>query len=108
MSEQWGPWIEHDGKGCPCVGKMVEVVEKYSGHKFLIAGAGFDGTESWTGSSWHWALIQKDPTDGVDWDPIIRYRVRKPRALLDLIERARELDDAPQGHVRVPGKEVVG
>lgn len=22
---EWGPWIEHDGKGCPCVGMWVEV-----------------------------------------------------------------------------------
>ena len=26
MSEQWGPWIEHDGKGCPCLGQWVKAV----------------------------------------------------------------------------------
>lgn len=26
MEEDWGPWIEHDGKGCPCAGMHVEVV----------------------------------------------------------------------------------
>ena len=22
--EEWGPWIEHDGKGCPGVGLVVK------------------------------------------------------------------------------------
>lgn len=25
MIDEWGPWIEHDGKGCQCVGFWVEV-----------------------------------------------------------------------------------
>jgi len=24
--EEWGPWIDHDGKGCPCVGVLTEVM----------------------------------------------------------------------------------
>ncbi len=66
----------------------------------FIAGHQFVGTEDWTGSSWHWALISHD-SNGVIYDPIIRYRIRKPRALLNLIERAKELDDAPEGPLRV-------
>jgi len=31
---------------------------------------------------------------------VIRYRIRKPRALLSMIERAKELDNAPEGPVR--------
>ena len=27
MSDEWGPWIEHDGRGCPIevMGKVIEV-----------------------------------------------------------------------------------
>jgi hypothetical protein len=44
-----------------------------------IAGSWFDGTEDYTGSSWHWAVIR-----GAEWDPVIRYRIRKPRGLVIL------------------------
>jgi hypothetical protein len=79
MSEEWEPWIEHDGKGCPCVGMWVQMVFKRKGLRFEacgIAGERFDGTESETGSSWHWAIISEGP-----WWPVIRYRIRKPRAI---------------------------
>jgi len=34
-------------------------------------------------------------------DEIATFRIRKPRALLSMIERAKELDNAPEGPVRV-------
>ena len=70
---EWGPWIEHDGNGCPCVGQFVHrVYEKIgvnpygslSNENFGIA----NGTQSWRGGS-----------DKVN--AIVRYRVRKPRAM---------------------------
>lgn len=96
MSE-WGPWIEHDGKGCPCVGQLVQIVERDHGvSPPRIAGAMFDGTESWSGSGWHWAVIPYGP-DGVEWDPIIRYRIRKPRGLT-ILEQV--LSDLPVPLIR--------
>lgn len=91
--ETWGPWIEHDGKGCPCLG---EYINGEYGDGFLITGvAGSQG-----GGAWIWSG-EKAP-----WTHLARYRIRKPRALLDMIERARELDDAPEGPVRAPAKRV--
>ncbi len=98
MSEEWGPWIEHDGGPRPVPrGTFCHAVFATGSHLIGPVGVGYNG-EGVTpdGKPWGWP------------SRIIRYRVRKPRALLDLIKRARELDDAPQGHVRVPGKEVVG
>lgn len=23
-NSEWGPWIEHDGKGCPCIGMVID------------------------------------------------------------------------------------
>jgi hypothetical protein len=100
MSEEWGPWVEHDGKGCPpgVVGQWVQCEGYVGGTRHIEVSEG----QVVTSTHPAWSVI-------LPWGPaIIRYRVRKPRALLDLIERARELDDAPQGPVRVPGKEVVG
>ena len=69
---EWGPWIEHDGKGCPCVGSYVHVI--YADHN-TECGKAFGGA-SWT----------YDDVDDYDtWlegcEPIIRYRIRKPRAM---------------------------
>ena len=104
MSEEWGPWIEHDGKGCPCVGQYAHWVydrpalcEKNPRAILQPGGMTCVGYAS-GGKSWFW-----DPA----MRRVIRYRIRKPRALLDLIERARELDDAPEGPIRAPAKEQV-
>ncbi len=109
MSDEWGPWIEHDGKGCPVRGQWVQR-ETRSGcisegrAEMQCVSAKTNEPRPYNPrnpSRWVWGAVQPQ-------NEIIRYRIRKPRALLDLIERVRELDDAPQGPVRVPGKEVVG
>lgn len=104
--EQWGPWTEHDGKGCPCIGMLAEV--EYADGDVLVLRLGVGWFS--TGAEAHY----NGPLYRTSWDwstegrqvPVVRYRVRKPRALLDLIERARELDDAPEGPVRAPAKRV--
>ena len=96
MTEEWGPWIEHDGKGCPCVGQYVER-EKRNGQ--ITAGIADMQTFSADGQ-----LLPFDPKapNRWRWDEvsgplqIIRYRIRKPRALLQLIELVENLP-APQG-----------
>lgn len=71
MSEEWGPWIEHDGKGCPCVGQVVHLVLE---DRFGCQ-AEFTGTpRSRTLRSWDWSYF---PT----FRRVIRYRIRKPRGL---------------------------
>ena len=84
----WGPWIEHDGKGCPVKGMWVQLfdegptsLEPWEG----LAGSEFDGTEHITGSSWHWAVVESH------WGAVIRYRVRRPKALQQLIQMVENL-----------------
>ncbi len=105
MSDEWGPWIEHDGKGCPfAAGVVVEAVGEWEIGRF-VRQVYRVAKET---PSWDWRNWGRRHADGRKIMALRRYRIRKPRALLDLIERVRELDDAPQGPVRVPGKEVVG
>ena len=70
---EWGPWIEHDGKGCPCVGQYVHRVYEKIGRNpdgslsNENLGIALD-SESWCGGSGK-------------ANAIIRYRIRKPRAM---------------------------
>jgi len=73
VSEEWGPWIDHDGRGCPCVGEMVQAYFRSSitGRVWLyetVAVAGSMGGYSWDWINKHYSLI-------------IRYRIRKPKGL---------------------------
>jgi len=105
--EEWGPWIEHDGAGCPCVGMWVRAQgipkpgENIVDYEFLAQDF----------AEWYWSLFG---TIGRGQNgqrricgKVIRYRIRKPRALIEMIERAREMDDAPEGPVRAPEKVTV-
>jgi hypothetical protein len=75
MRYEWGPWIEHDGSGCPVVG--------YFAHVRLAVEPGFfspgripdDDRMGYRGiasisPSWFW-----QGSDGVN---VVRYRVRRP------------------------------
>ncbi|KHQ51115.1 hypothetical protein [Mameliella alba] len=78
MSE-WGPWIEHNGKGCPLPDwQIVEAVD--------VEGE----------------FYEADRVDTLCWDHdcgtpvlwwIIRYRIRKPRGLTILEEIARSVKE---------------
>jgi hypothetical protein len=87
MSEEWGPWIDHDGKGCPCPGQRVQGINGWGCLDSWIADRIFSDLPEVL-SSWCWAM----PSNLVPrWECIIRYRVRKPRALMDLIEMVENL-----------------
>lgn len=83
MSEEWGPWIKHDGNGCPVKGMTVEVDHYHP----------FHGLER--------GLLIKCVDGGRGWDDrpedsnVVRYRIRKPRALRNLIQLVEDLP-APQ------------
>jgi hypothetical protein len=73
MSEEWGPWIEHDGKGFPLArGQVAHLIYRSGDEEITIVGLFRGGEPDVVGSSWHW---------GAGWDEIIRYRIRKPRGL---------------------------
>lgn len=84
MSEEWGPWIEHDGKGCPCVGMYVQV-EKFSG---VISEGRVASAEVITNgprSAWVFRPFHL-PLQRLSY--VYRYRIRRPSALQTLIEIA--------------------
>lgn len=75
--EEWGPWISHDGKGCPLrTGTIAEVVCE-DGFGFtmtrisLVLGGEY--------SSWDWRYYP-------ELKRIIRYREKRPKGLQILEE----------------------
>jgi hypothetical protein len=89
MEEEWGPWIEHDGKGRP-VQEGVIVHRVYAnGSEWCapigttrVAPASYHGERFVT--SWDWSR----PGISV---PVIRYRIRRPKALRELIDMVENL-----------------
>lgn len=88
MQYEWGPWIEHDGKGCPCAGKVVQVwlfcpVRGDLPVETVVAGS--KGGESW---DWrNYPILTK----------VIRYRIRRPLVreyLEEITETLPVLEDA--------------
>ena len=80
--DEWGPWITHDGKGCPCLGQMVEFLPECHIRGILpsmkmIAGSG-------GGFSWDWNNFP-------ECTRIISYRIRKPLGLTMLEAIARDI-----------------
>lgn len=89
--EEWGPWIEHDGRGCPadvCPGVYIAVVIRFaSGREERSEGR----IKNVPYSLWEKSLVCW--TGGTeDYAPIIRYRIRRPRGLI-LLQRITERPD---------------
>jgi hypothetical protein len=73
MNYEWGPWVEHDGKGYPAsaIGNVCQIYDLCINrgltgpHVALVSGA-------WgCGGSWNWANWPRATK-------VIRYRVRRP------------------------------
>ncbi len=89
MDDEWGPMIEHDGRGCPCVGM-------YARRILSTGGVGkFDCTDDdeWEiigivvvgpCSAWDWNNFGKVKSNGLRTAKVIRYSIRTPRALVQL------------------------
>ena len=92
MDEQWGPWIEHDGKGCPVKGQYV-TTESYDGAvlEHIAHGVleGPDGPDPVVVDGWYWKDCE---TWGELGWRIIRYRIRKPKGLTILEGLLEDLD----------------
>lgn len=73
-NKEWGPWIEHDGKGCPlALGVHFAIVFRLSGYM-----------EGWVNE-----VVQRHPgwiASEYPADPVIRYRIRRPKALIEMID----------------------
>ncbi len=89
--EYWGPWILHDGKGCPLPrGTIVEVVCE---DRFGFAMRQVSQVSGDAYSSWNWEHFP-------ELKKIIRYREKKPKGLTMLEEQLITLD-APTPRKRV-------
>jgi len=89
MAEEWGPWIEHDGNGCPCVGQYVRTRLADGLEAEHIAGGFIYNT--FTG-----AILPRDTASTDLWvwkecllhskwsNRVIAYRIKKPRGLIIL------------------------
>lgn len=92
MNEQdWGPWTEHDGKGCPL--RPWEYAQAECADGYVGCGCwpyGGDTPPPGTCSYWLWSSLPS-----YWWHKrVIRYRVRKPRGLV-ILENM--LADLPEG-----------
>jgi len=76
MSDEWGPWIEHDGKGCPCLGMWAQT-ERY-GKNFVHFSTDGRILEP---ANWDWSRFGERLPCGTVVSKILRYRIRKPRGL---------------------------
>lgn len=97
QQDEWTDWIVHDGKGCPCVGQMVDVVTIRN----LLGDHGRFTAIARGGRSWTWAITGAPPNE---WQQIIRYRIRRPKgmAILNAI-----LADLPAPPVKQPAPGVI-
>lgn len=84
MEGEWGPLVLHDGKDCPVIGKYVQV-RCANGH--WAEGVVMPLVLRGRCALWVWATICP-----AHWPlRVVAYRVRKPRALLDLIDLVENL-----------------
>jgi len=76
--DSWGPWIQHTGDGCPCVGQYGQFVSFWGSDRETVSEgiAGLKGGRSWDWSNWPAFTM------------IVRYRIRKPAALQTLLNIA--------------------
>ena len=94
--EEWTEWFQHDGKGCPCVGKWVHVIwhaRDGCGTEFEHDGFGIaaiNGDECWRLETWP------------KFSRIIRFRIKRPRALHDMIQLIVDLP-APVAPIKADG-----
>ncbi|OOY15084.1 hypothetical protein BMI85_16185 [Thioclava sp. DLFJ4-1] len=85
MADIWGPWIEHDGKGCPVpVGTICHLVWR-DGLEII---ANVEGSGSWVWGDLRYSSTSGRNSYGEPLVPIVRYRIRKLRGLTILQEIA--------------------
>lgn len=89
MAEEWGPWIDHDGKGLPdsVRGRFCRMICECAPGD-LEDCVGIAGSDS--GYSWCWYFWGKPhPKDHRFLVArVVRYRIRRPLALRRLIDLA--------------------
>ena len=87
MSEEWGPWVEHDGMPRPELLGCYMAAVTLSGREEEGIQNACDTPPSGYHCAFVWASLPKFRLG----DKIIRYRIRRPRALRELIEMVESL-----------------
>ncbi len=89
--EKWGPFIEHDGMGCPCVGQWVlaQGLTQPNGEEIEAELMAQDTAE------WDWTYFGKigfsERGNRRICGKVIRYRIWRNRALRELIHMVENL-----------------
>ena len=94
MTYEWGPWIEHDGRGHPesLIGSYVmAVLQTHTGNYRTFEGRSF-GACCVASKAWDWSFFGKSSGKGYAFGKVIKYRIRKPPALVYLQKIAHDVD----------------
>lgn len=85
--EEWTDWFEHDGKGCPCVGQMVEMEAspewegRFKAHRARIVGPTTVECIARDTGCWHWEIVGGNIVQTPTYVPCIRFRIRRPKGM---------------------------
>jgi hypothetical protein len=118
MDQDWGPWIECDGSGGPVnqPGTVVQVCMdlRLGPHLVMPPDEGCNSA-TWPGFFWRWRRVRtgwfrselRRVCDNPAYAPIKRYRIRRPRAIEQLIRLAADpyvppAVIGPEGPLRLP------
>lgn len=99
MSDDWGPWIEHDGRGCPCLGMFCEVVRVAHPDSVPFPNGSYVLQHMLiikTAENWDWSFFGGITSKGTIATKIISYRIRKPRGMKVLETILAELPNTPE------------
>lgn len=88
VSNEWGPWIEHDGKGGPMIPEGLWVQRQWSDESGSRKKSPTEEANGWClnsspGWTWRWrkkSLFSRERIrvcDDKEYQPIIRFRIRK-------------------------------
>lgn len=97
----WGPWIEHDGKGCPVsIGYVVQArwLATNSGNRYQKGDTGLTRIVQVTDAvvqhlAWDWRNEGKVFGGKRCSGRFTAYRIRRPKALEELIRLAQEFPE---------------
>jgi hypothetical protein len=95
MTEEWGPWIEHDGKGLPpgLFGQFVQAfAETTDGRTYSQAGIVRQPVKD-EHRPWDWSYFGEISVWQLKfYSRVLRYRIRKPRSLTQLQDMIADID----------------
>lgn len=103
MSDEYGPWVEHDG-AAPNLPLGVTIMYEFSPESGRVEPpAGYFEFDSCPNFFWRWRTVRDGwfgkkkirVCDDPEYMPIIRYRIRKPRGLVILEKLIADLPADP-------------